>query len=460
LKKTLNKWNRRQLTPLGRITVLKSLVLSQLTYLFLNLPDPPTNVLKELEHMFFQFLWNKKPAKIKKSVICKLYIEGGLQMIDVGVYIASLKSSWLRRISSECNLQTLIFNLFPNFKNLNQLGGEYVHYCMQHCNNPFWFDVLRHFKHLYTKCCPENLSEFLGECIHYNVNILRDRKVVFVKEWIRNEILYVHQLFNPNERRFYTFDEFEEQYPEIERTNFLLYSGVVHAIQQYLNNCDIAIMEDYCTVNTKVWVVIAKGSDAIKRIFLKNDTIPTAVSRWNDFFEELDWNEIFLRCFKFADIKLKWFQARLVHRLLPTRKYLYDCKLAEDPLCSFCNENVQTIQHLFWQCEIVQTFWSFFERHLYDNCSHCNTLKLTEKLVLFGCNNNVVTDFGFDYILVVAKFFIYKCYMSGSLPNLQAFLAVLKRRHSELEYLAYVTGSYPDFTRCWSHYQSFLHFGT
>ena len=44
-------------------------------------------------------------------------------------------------------------------------------------------------------------------------------------------------------------------------------------------------MEDYCTVNTKVWVVIAKGSDAIKRIFLKNDTIPTAVSRWNDFFE-------------------------------------------------------------------------------------------------------------------------------------------------------------------------------
>jgi len=266
----------------------------------LNLPDPPNNVLKELEHIFFQFLWNKKPARIKKSVICKLYGEGGLQMIDLGVYIASLKSSWLRRISSECNLQTLIFNLFPNLMNLNQLGGEYVNFCMQHCNNLFWFDVLRHFKHLYTKCRPENLSEFLGECIHYNVNVLRDRKVVIVKEWIQNDIVFVHQLFNPNERRFFTFDEFKEQYPEIERTNFLLYSGVVHAIQQYLGNCEFTIMEDYCTVNTKVWVVIEKGSDAIKRILLKNDVKPTAVSRWNDFFEGLDWNEIFLRCFKFA----------------------------------------------------------------------------------------------------------------------------------------------------------------
>ena len=155
IKKDLVKWSKRQLTPLGKVTVLKSLIISKLTYLFLNLPDPSANIVKEIEKEMFLLLWDGKPAKIKKSVVCKSYCEGGIQMVDISAYISSLKLSWLKRIANECGLQKFIFDVFPMFINLITLGGEYVHVCMRHCNNLFWCDVLKHFRKLYVRCRPE-----------------------------------------------------------------------------------------------------------------------------------------------------------------------------------------------------------------------------------------------------------------------------------------------------------------
>ena len=40
MKKVLNAWSRRNLTPFGRITVIKYLVISKITHLLMNLPDP------------------------------------------------------------------------------------------------------------------------------------------------------------------------------------------------------------------------------------------------------------------------------------------------------------------------------------------------------------------------------------------------------------------------------------
>ena len=52
IENILSNWSRRQITPLGKITVLKILVLPKLTHLFVNLSDPPGDVLKELDFFF------------------------------------------------------------------------------------------------------------------------------------------------------------------------------------------------------------------------------------------------------------------------------------------------------------------------------------------------------------------------------------------------------------------------
>ena len=54
VKNILNQWSRRKLTLIGRITVIKSLALSKFVHLFISLPAPPNELIKELEKNVLQ----------------------------------------------------------------------------------------------------------------------------------------------------------------------------------------------------------------------------------------------------------------------------------------------------------------------------------------------------------------------------------------------------------------------
>ena len=71
-------WKRRYLTPLGKITVIKTLLVPTLNHLFISIPNPNDQTIKELNNIFFEFLW-EGPAKIKYNVIIKQYCDGGLR---------------------------------------------------------------------------------------------------------------------------------------------------------------------------------------------------------------------------------------------------------------------------------------------------------------------------------------------------------------------------------------------
>ena len=98
IKKLFLNWSKRILTPLGKITVIKSLALSKINYLILALPNLFKKIIDELQIMFYQYLLDKKPDKIKRTIITQNYTEGGLRMIDVFTFMKSLKLTWLRRI--------------------------------------------------------------------------------------------------------------------------------------------------------------------------------------------------------------------------------------------------------------------------------------------------------------------------------------------------------------------------
>ena len=54
IRKILRVWTKRQLTPLGEITILKTLAISKITHLFIILPDPPDTFKHEV-NVFFLF---------------------------------------------------------------------------------------------------------------------------------------------------------------------------------------------------------------------------------------------------------------------------------------------------------------------------------------------------------------------------------------------------------------------
>ena len=63
------QWSKRKLTLIGRITIINSLALAKFIYLLLALPKPPDDFLKTIERIFYKFLWNGGPDRIKLTII-------------------------------------------------------------------------------------------------------------------------------------------------------------------------------------------------------------------------------------------------------------------------------------------------------------------------------------------------------------------------------------------------------
>ena len=99
LKKTLNMWSQKDLSIFGRINIIKTLALSKpvLIYSVMNTPD----FSKEVNKITFDFIWNHKPAKIKKTTLIKQKTAGGLDMKDFSLFDKALKLNWVKRLCSD-----------------------------------------------------------------------------------------------------------------------------------------------------------------------------------------------------------------------------------------------------------------------------------------------------------------------------------------------------------------------
>ena len=86
----LRCWKYRRLTLLGKITVIRSLVVSQLVYLLSPLRSN-YRILNEINDLRYTFLWNGR-----KIMISDLSF-GGLKMIDISSFIKSLKTTWIKK---------------------------------------------------------------------------------------------------------------------------------------------------------------------------------------------------------------------------------------------------------------------------------------------------------------------------------------------------------------------------
>ena len=98
----LSCWLLRRLTLLGKVTVIKSLAASQLVYIMSSLPSSQS-YLKEIHQLLYNFLWDGREDKIKRSVMLNEYKDGGLKMLDIRSFNYALKSKWVKKYLDDDN---------------------------------------------------------------------------------------------------------------------------------------------------------------------------------------------------------------------------------------------------------------------------------------------------------------------------------------------------------------------
>ena len=84
-------WGKRNLTILGKIMIIKALVIPIFTFVA-SACVVPDKYRKEIESKCFKFIWDGKPDKVKRNTLIGNFEMGGLNMIDIGSYFASLRA--------------------------------------------------------------------------------------------------------------------------------------------------------------------------------------------------------------------------------------------------------------------------------------------------------------------------------------------------------------------------------
>ena len=153
IKNVIELWQFRRLTLIGKITLIKSLLVSQLVYILTPLPTS-TEALQKVNKLLFDFLWNGKGDKIKRTVIIKDYDEVGLKMIDINTFNQSLKVSWIKKYLDQTNggIWKFVFD-----DSLKKHGGEAIFSYNLHkdeilmlgISNPFFCEVLETWAELH-----------------------------------------------------------------------------------------------------------------------------------------------------------------------------------------------------------------------------------------------------------------------------------------------------------------------
>ena len=81
------------------------------------------HAIKEINRMFFKFVWNDKGNLIEREVIINEYSGGGLKMINITTFNKSLKATWIKKYPNTENSSKWIFFFYLE---LAKYGGYTV----------------------------------------------------------------------------------------------------------------------------------------------------------------------------------------------------------------------------------------------------------------------------------------------------------------------------------------------
>ncbi len=189
----------------GKITIIKSLLLSQLTYHCSIVPQLDSKVIKKIDKMLFDFLWDKKPHRIKKCTIIGDYYSGGLKMPSFYEKCIALKVTWVKRlfsteIGNEISWRQIVFNDSIRSNKIfweANISIHDAHVILKDTCNTFWKDVVYAWCN-YNHFCPVTLSEIRNQLLWYNSSIKVNNMMVFYKNMYDVGIVKITDILKDN----------------------------------------------------------------------------------------------------------------------------------------------------------------------------------------------------------------------------------------------------------------------
>jgi len=422
IKKLLNSWKARKLTLNGKVIIIKSLAISQLIYL-LNLLPFPDDIMKEIEIAIYEFLWNGKTHKVKKSVIIQNYKDGGCKMIDLRTLNMSQKLKWLKLYLNchECQWRYLMdafievknVNIFlRNCYDLNNISTKSMFYC-ELLNLLYRLNTVnQHFTN-------ENIN---NHYIFYNKYIKIGGEIIYDDELFKAGMWRCSDIFDVN-GNIIPFNVWKSR--GVQNCKYFIWRAVVSIVcnfnvdrrndaEQVSNMCILLPTDEIIDLNT------ACAKEVYRKLLTIRKEEPTGIKYYKELFllNEQEMCNIFIiprMCTK--DMVIKELQFKILHKYLPTNVLLYKMKKVVSTKCTFCNMYDETISHVFYECFDVKNIWLRILPAL-QQIDH-NITKLSVKDIVLGYSLENITPSSLiiNNLILHVKTFLWKYKNLELLPS-------------------------------------------
>ncbi len=369
MQKLVDVWRLRNTTLIGKIVIIKSLLLPKIIYSALNteIPDKMTD---KLNTLLYKFLWGGKNDRINRNTIISKYEEGGLKMIHLKSFFMSLKASWIYRILDPNNQNSSSFLA----KSLLQISGielktiKYLGFSAKNAMDrikslpAFYIEVIMSFAEANRYEIPTKQKDILDSCLWGNNIFMIHKKQgkaypVYFRNWINSNIMFVKDLKITNGvlDANYVYQKIQN------KANFHIEVRLLQkALNRYKNIIGTTTPSPYPPPDYYIMPNKGKSKYFYERL-ISNYYKPMLLTKWS---VELATNipdklrrEIFKRNISINDKIISTFKYKVISRILAcgylVSKWDPTCKA----MCEICDEK-DDIVHLLYKCEIAKDTWS------------------------------------------------------------------------------------------------------
>lgn len=408
----LNIWYQRDLSLKGKISIIKSLIMPQILYVA-SVLEVPEWAVNKIKNIILEFIWSKKPAKVKYTTIIGKIEKGGLKLPDIDSMVRAIKCVWMKRLidESDGSWKTYIKSFFKEGNITDFIQYRYEYNDIDQTMPLFYKQIFISYMEIQKE--PTTYDEIQREIIWNNRFIKIDNKKIQYKEWIEKGIFFINDIID-NVGNLLQEDELCNRY-QIRNLNFLTYFSLRSAIpyqwKQTLrnkpkSNSDHFIKEPSITIGNQCIRVeyLTCANIYWKYIDMKYQQ-PTCWTRWANIYNKQSdyWPAIYKLPYKISrETKLQTFQYKIINRIFACNQKLEKWKIKESNICSFCNHE-DDIEHYFIACIKCIPFWNSFKRwwkYYFED-----ELLLNNTDIIFG---NISFPKTLNYCILLAKWFIFR----------------------------------------------------
>jgi len=402
IHKLIKLWNRRDLSIHGKIVVIKTFLLSQVTYVMQSI-GLPQEVLVDLNTLLYRFIWQRKFSnkkafeKVKRKVMESDYSNGGVNMINlfetqkffylqwIGKLFGANHENWASIPSWHYQKLAGHNNMFNMNCSSKEIKG------LQALENGFWKTALLTYldckkRTILTDVTSQNVYE---QQLFNNTLICFKGQVLHFFNWITSGITCIKDFVFERENRLLTLEETQRFIIQNPAVTFFEYHALVNAIPEewirWIQNggrnpehakrleCEA---EQF---NKKPKLIKEYLQNKHKELIIK----PNGEQFWK---RKLDFDfdkHVWLMARNVTkEVRLCELQWKINHNIYPTNIILQKMKVCQTNTCDFCPNEIDFMEHFFFSCAQTKPLWAHVENRLAAETG--KRIFLTVKEVLFG----------------------------------------------------------------------------